>query len=155
MVRREIDKKSKRHHVQIMYGLTLGQELEKPLKEEKQAWAIEKPKLEYAKQLRGIYSIDPNDEDSKDIIKNARRKLEKPKAAAMPCKRATPKACRRETAATKQGKAKASEAKTKFDCIAEGHESTRQRIESATKKDSPRSHCRKRAKFRIALQFGA
>ena len=27
--------KSKRHHVQITYGLTLGQELEKPLKEEK------------------------------------------------------------------------------------------------------------------------
>ena len=48
---------------------------------EKQEWAIEKPKLEHARDLRGICSIDPSDEEYKDIIKSA-------KAAAMPCKRA-------------------------------------------------------------------
>ena len=53
---------------------------------EKQEWAIEKPKLEYARHLREIYSIDPSDEEYKDIIKSARRKLETPMAAAMPCK---------------------------------------------------------------------
>ena len=30
---------------------------------EKQEWAIEKPKLEYARILRGIYSIDPSDQE--------------------------------------------------------------------------------------------
>ena len=44
--------KSKRHHAQVTYGLTLGQELEKPLKEEKKEWAIEKPKLEHARESR-------------------------------------------------------------------------------------------------------
>ena len=40
---------------------------------EKQEWAIQKPKLEHARKLRGIYSIDPSDEEYKDIIKNAWR----------------------------------------------------------------------------------
>ena len=57
-------------------------------KREKQEWTIEKPKLEYARKLRGNYSIDPSDGEFEDIIKNARRKLETPMAAAMPCKRA-------------------------------------------------------------------
>ena len=35
---------------------------------EKQEWAIEKPKLEHARKLRGIYSTDPSDENYKDII---------------------------------------------------------------------------------------
>ena len=43
---------------------------------EKQQWTIEKPKLEHARKLRGMYSTDPSDEEYKDIIKNARRKLE-------------------------------------------------------------------------------
>ena len=103
---------------------------------EKQEWAIEKPKLEHARDLRGICSIDPSDEEYKDIIKRARRKLETSKAAAMPCKRAFPQACIRETVVSKTEKAKASEAKTRFSCIIEDHESTRQRMESVTEKDS-------------------
>ena len=92
---------------------------------EKQEWAIEKPKLEHARDLRGVYSIDPSDE-YKDVIKNAKRKLETSKAAAMPCKRAFPQSCIRETVVSKTEKAKASEAKTRFSCITEAHESTRQ-----------------------------
>ena len=57
---------------------------------EKQEWAIEKPKLELARDLRENCSIDPSDEEYKGIIKNARRKLETSKAAVMPCKRAFP-----------------------------------------------------------------
>ena len=34
-----------------------------------QKWAIEKPKLDDARRLRGIYFIDPKDEESKDILK--------------------------------------------------------------------------------------
>ena len=44
---------------------------------EKQKWAIE--------NQRGIYFIDPEDMESKEIIKNARRKLKTPMAPAMPC----------------------------------------------------------------------
>ena len=45
---------------------------------EKHKWAIEKPKLDNARRLRGIYFIDPEDMEFKEIIKNARRKLETP-----------------------------------------------------------------------------
>ena len=69
---------------------------------EKQEWAIEKPKLEHTRKLRGIYSIHPSDEEYKDTIKNARRKLETPKAAAMPCKRAFSQAGIRRTGVSKR-----------------------------------------------------
>ena len=49
-------------------------------------WAIEKPKLDNARSLRGIYFIDPKDEEFKDTMRNARRKLKIPMRAAMPCK---------------------------------------------------------------------
>ena len=118
MVRVETDKNSN--------GITsISRELEKPLKEEKNPeWAIEKRKLEHARDLRGIYSIDPSDDEYKDIIKNARRKLETSMAAAMPCKRAFPQASKRETVVSKtETNAKAPEAKTRFSCITEAHES--------------------------------
>ena len=96
---------------------------------ETQEWAIEKPKLEHARDLRGICSIDPSDEEYKDIIKRA-------KAAAMPCKRAFSQACIRETVVSKTEKAKASEAKTRFSCITEAHESTKTKNGVSDEKDS-------------------
>ena len=51
-----------------------------------QRWAIEKPKLDNARQLRGTFFIEPNDDEFKLTMKAARRKLEVPMAAAMPCK---------------------------------------------------------------------
>ena len=42
----------------------------------------EKPKLDNASKLRGIYFTDPADEELKEIMKNARRKLEVPMPAA-------------------------------------------------------------------------
>ena len=53
---------------------------------EKLEWAIEKPKLDNARRLRGIYFIDPEDKEFKEIIQNARRKMETPMAPAVPCK---------------------------------------------------------------------
>ena len=41
---------------------------------EKHKWTIEKPKLDHARSLRGIYFVDPKDEEFKDNMKNARRK---------------------------------------------------------------------------------
>ena len=55
-------------------------------RKEKQKLTIEKPKLDHARSLRGIYFIAPKDEEFKDIMKNARRKLENPVPAAMLCK---------------------------------------------------------------------
>ena len=53
---------------------------------EKHEWAIEKPKLDNSRRLRGSYFIDPEDKEFKETIKNARKKLETPMAPAMPCK---------------------------------------------------------------------
>ena len=66
-------------------------------KKKKQEWAIEKPKLDNARRLKGIYSIDPDDEESKDIIKKCREKLEKHMDAAMPCKNMLSKSTSQET----------------------------------------------------------
>ena len=53
---------------------------------EKQKWSYEKPHLDNARKLRGIYFIDPEDKEFKETIKNARKKLETPVPPAMPCK---------------------------------------------------------------------
>ena len=70
----------------IMYGLKYGPKLEKPLRREreKQEWANEKPKPDNARSLRGIYFIDPEDGEYKEIIKHTGRKSEIPMDAAMP-----------------------------------------------------------------------
>ena len=47
-------------------------------RKEKQKWAIEKPKLDNARRLRGIYFIDSEDEEFKITMINARGKLEIP-----------------------------------------------------------------------------
>ena len=41
--------------------------------EEKEKWAMEKPKLDNARRLRGIYFIDPEDKEFKETIKNAQQ----------------------------------------------------------------------------------
>ena len=42
---------------------------------EKHKWAIEKPTIDNARRLRGIYFIDPEDKEFKETIKNATKKL--------------------------------------------------------------------------------
>ena len=60
----------------------------KPLRiENKPEWAKEKPKLDNARTLRGIYIIEPDDREYSDILKVARRKLERLSAPATPCKK--------------------------------------------------------------------
>ena len=82
-------------------------------------WAIEKQKLDHARSLRGIYFIDPKDEEFKDIMKNARRKLEIPMPATMPCK----------TPINSSGETYRGIGKTKYACVVEADESTRIRLE--------------------------
>ena len=91
---------------------------------ERQTWSHEKPKLDNARKLRGIYFIDPEDKEFKDTIKNVRKKLETPMAPAMLCK------------ASKKGKhgatrGKPNEIKPKLACILEASESTRLRMEES------------------------
>ena len=43
---------------------------------ERQKWSHEKPQLDNARKLRGIYFIDPEDKEFKETIKNARKKLD-------------------------------------------------------------------------------
>ena len=62
---------------------------------EKHKWAIEKPKLDNARQLRSIFFIEQDDMESKHTMRNVRRKLEIPMPAATPCE--TPVNCRGET----------------------------------------------------------
>ena len=85
---------------------------------EKHKWYNQKPKLDNARRLRGIYFIDPEDEEFKETIKNARKKLETPVAPAMPCK----------TSKNSQHgviRGKSNETRSKLACILEVSESTR------------------------------
>ena len=94
---------------------------------EKHKWVIEKPKLDNARRLRGIYSIDPEDREFKETIKNARKKLETPVAPAMPCKTSKK---------NKHGvtRGKTNHLKSKFACILEASESQRMRMEESLPK---------------------
>ena len=86
---------------------------------ERQKWSHEKPKLDNARKLRGIYFIDPEDKEFKGTIKNARKKLETPMAPVMPWK----------TSKNSQHgvtRGKSNEIKSKLACILEASESTRQ-----------------------------
>ena len=47
---------------------------------------MQKPKLDNARRLRGIYFIDLEDKAFEETIRNARKKLETSMAPAMPCK---------------------------------------------------------------------
>ena len=53
----------------------------------KQNWIIEKPKLDNARQLRGIFFIEPDDDEFKQTMRNTRRKLEIPMPAEILCKK--------------------------------------------------------------------
>ena len=85
---------------------------------EKRKWSNEKLHLENARQLRGIYFIDPEDKEFKETIKNARKKLETSVAPAMPCK-IMKKNC---------GSGGSNRIKTRLACVLEADESTRLRM---------------------------
>ena len=98
----------------------------------KQKRAIEKPKLDNARQLRAIFFIETNDEEFKHTMKNARRKLEIPMPAAMLCKTTTN--CRGETCRN------IVKNKTKNACIADADESMRIRLAKITSLQKEQIH---------------
>ena len=95
-------------------------------KKAKQRWAIEKPKLDNPRQLRGIFFIEPNDEEFKLTIKAARRKLEVPMPAAMPCKITIKSSGETHRSIGKR--------ETKYACVVDADESTSPRLEGAVHK---------------------
>ena len=94
---------------------------------EKQNWASDKPVLENARRLRGICFIEPEDEEFKEILKNARTKLEVPASPAVPCKSVKS----RKYGATRS---KNDDHKSKLTCILEAEESKRLRMEGTAPK---------------------
>ena len=81
---------------------------------DRQKWSHDKPKLENARKLRGIYFIDPEDKEFKETIKNAHKKSETSVAPAMPCK----------TSKNSQNwvtRGKSNEIKSKLACILEAY----------------------------------
>ena len=92
---------------------------------------LKRPKLENTRRLRGIYFIDPDDEEFKRMMKNARRKLDIPMPAATPWKL--------QQSVYKETCCAVGEHKTKYACIVEGDESPRQRMEGSPHKN-PEDH---------------
>ena len=128
--------KSKRHYVQITHGLTLGQEMEKPLREEK------------SKNLQSRNRNSNTPENWEEFIlliwvtKNTKTSWKMQGESWRPrrqlqCHVKEPflKHMHTGNRCFKNKKAKASEAKTRFSCITEAHESTRQRTESVTQRN--------------------
>ena len=92
-------------------------------KKSKQRWAIEKLKLDNARLLRGIFFIEPNDEEFKFTMKAARRKLEVPMLAAMLC--TVP------MKSSGEPHRNIGKRKTKYACVVDADESTGPRLEGA------------------------
>ena len=80
------------------------------------------------------FFTDPKDGECKETIKNARRKLEVPVEAAIPCKKGTKNRSSFQETETKSYESN-NIPKTNHTCIVEAHESTRQRLESSLPND--------------------
>ena len=104
-------------------------------KQEKHEWAVDEPKLDNARKVRGIYLIDPEDGEYKETVKNARKKLEAPMEAATPCKMAIRKRAMKPQETVASGSTDPKK-KSKYAFFVEAHESTRKRLESSL----PRNH---------------
>ena len=100
--------------------------------QEKQEWANERPILDNARKLKGIYFVDPDEKEYPEVLKNGRRKVERPMAPAMPCKRMGKQHL--STTKVMQNNGKEKEFKTMYGYVVEPHESTRQRADSLQSK---------------------
>ena len=96
-------------------------------RKEKQKWAIEKPRLDNAGRLRGIFLIDPDGEEFTRTMKNACRKMEIPMPAALPCTIQLHK--HRETCCS------VGKHKSKYACIVQADESLTIRMELSQSKN--------------------
>ena len=91
-------------------------------RKEKQKWATKKPKLDNARRLRGIYFIDPVDEEFNDIMKNRKFRCQ-PQCLCKLQREKYRETCRVE------------EHKTKYACIVKADLSVRKRMEGSPGKN--------------------
>ena len=91
---------------------------------ERHKWSDEKPKLDNARRLRGIYFIDLEDKEFKETMENTCKKWETLMTPAMRCKTSKK---------IKKGeiRSKTNEFKSRLACILEASESTRMRMEES------------------------
>ena len=94
----------------------------------------QKPKLDNARRMRGIYSIDPSDEECEETINNARKRLEVLMEPAMPCKKEIQLGATRSRQLVRSLDAHQKVLKTRYGCFLESHESTRPRAEPSLPK---------------------
>ena len=105
-------------------------------KKEKQQWAIEKPKLENARNTeRRLFHRSGRRRVQGNHQKNASEKLEIQMEATMPCKLRTKKRSNKSRGTDDETKGSNKIQKTKHACIVEAHESNRKRFESTLPKD--------------------
>ena len=112
----------------------------------KQELAQEKPKLDNVPKLRVIFFIDPDDRQYSEILKNARRKLERLMAPSHAMQNDGQGASKNRESGAKQWR-KEKKFKTMYGCVVESHESTRQRSRLFAVQNSCRSRCRKGSYF--------
>ena len=117
--------RSKQPPDQIICGLRFGLACCKQPKSKKSKNGLSRVKAwQCSKIVRDIYFIDLEDEEYKETIKNARKKLEVPMEAVVPCQMETRKRAwkLRETVVSEKTNP---HKKTKYVCVVEAHESTR------------------------------
>ena len=73
MVQGETDEKARNIEVR---SFVVRNMVKASQRKQKKEWDIEKPKLDHARTLRGIYFFDPEDEELKETMKNTQKKLE-------------------------------------------------------------------------------
>ena len=111
-------------------------------KREKQEWANEKPRLDNARRLGGIYFIDPDDRDHTETVKNARIQFGKTSSSSHAVQKISKW---HHESGCEGGRLHPNRfQKTVHECMMESHESTRQRVESSQPKHHEEHHCKQR-----------
>ena len=114
MVREETDKKANDFQTRLC-GQKIGKICRKRRNEKRSKSGLSKNRsLTMLENCAGMYFIDPAGEEFKDILKNARRKLDVPVPAAMPC-RTRREESRKTCSVSENGK-------TTYACIVEADE---------------------------------
>ena len=139
VVWRETDKCSVDDQTRQCVARSMDQNCESRSEMRKNDGSNEKPKLDNSRRMRDIYFTDHEDEEYKHIMKNAKRKLEVHRDAAVPCKKRTQSSSdSQETGARLDASNEVP--KTKYACIVEAHESMRQRVEPSIRKKTHEYH---------------
>ena len=120
MVRVETDEKTQPQDP-TMYGQVCGSVCLMQRKAKRSKNGLSRNQSSITRQLRGVFFIEPNDEEFKLTMKAARRKLGVPMPAAMPCKIPTKRSGEIHRSIGKR--------KMKYACVTDADESTRPRLE--------------------------